>query len=90
MPWYKFTARHGPGHQSKHVSYRYFEKPLTRKERKEEWEDAVGGLNWPIGGVRRVKWLPVVVWHRKALLYQDMKEEAERMLKVLAETETFG
>lgn len=38
MPWYKFSADHGPGHQSHNEEIIWFSNPLKKSEKEEQWE----------------------------------------------------
>lgn len=55
MPWYKFHADHGPGHQSHTEFYRFYIEPLDNESRKYVWDELFGDRDWPIGGTRLVK-----------------------------------
>lgn len=87
MPWYLIYANHGPGHQSRSESYRYFEKPLkTRDEKRAVWEDEMGTLYNPIGKVLLVDGLPAHVLDSKMIGAQQSIEYYKKMLTVLAST----
>lgn len=87
MPWYLIYANHGPGHQSRSESYRYFEKPLkTRDEKRGVWEEEMGTLYDPIGKVIAVDGLPAHVLDAKMVNAQSSIAHYTKMLTVLANT----
>lgn len=83
MSWYKCEARHGPGHQSHSVFYEWYDKPLSKEEKKFLFEDVFGDKEWPIGGIRAVGRLPEKVRQNKINLYKSKIDEAQKMLKLL-------
>jgi hypothetical protein len=58
MPWYRIYCDSGPGHQSHHEFYRWYDNKLTEVQRKEEWEEAFSGRDWPIGDMKLLSALP--------------------------------
>ena len=74
MPWYKFSANHGPGHQSHTDHYSYSHRKLTKSEKRDYWESYFEGKEWPIGGVEIVKVLP-------AKVHQDLVESCRSSIK---------
>jgi hypothetical protein len=90
MPWYKFLADHGPGHQSRTTIFKWYESPLKGEDREEAWHDVFGDerrYNDPIGNVRLVKKLSEDVRASKAVDYRRMLDHARLMLARLGETD---
>lgn len=57
MPWYKFTAHSGAGHQSPHQKYEFFDEELSKEDKQFWWEDWMSGRD-AIGEVVKVKKIP--------------------------------
>lgn len=88
MPWYKFYASHGPGHQSETIFYRWYDEVLNKDLRDEFWQDAFRENEWPIGGVRLCAKLPEKVHREEIDRHNRRIKSAQYMLKVLARTKT--
>lgn len=74
MPWYKFSARYGPGHQSGSEHYYYSDVKMSNADKEELWRHYFGDQDWPIGGAKIVKMLP-------ANAHQDLVEGCRSSLK---------
>lgn len=88
MPWYRFNADHGPGHQSHAIKYEYYREPLSKSERREEWDRLFDDKDWPVGRVRIIKAIPE--YNKRSRIsdcYYELKH-AKFMLKVLKKTKT--
>jgi len=85
MPWYKFDAIHGPGHQSSSVKYEWYDEEPDENSLKYEWDSWVRDWEWPIGkpGVTKVDELPDEVRHRKIERYKFVIEDAQEMLRII-------
>jgi hypothetical protein len=83
MPWYRIYASHGPGHQSNYEDYFYFERPLTKAAKQLVWEGHAQPLNWPVGGVERVKGLPAHILESKIVGAEAAIREHTALLEVL-------
>jgi hypothetical protein len=86
MPWYKFTARHGPGHQSHDESYQFFVEPIkTKADREYHWEDWVQRNYWDdsVGGIRLVRKLPEAVRLVKLAFAKRNVEYNQMLVKML-------
>jgi len=87
MPWYKFYAMHGPGHQGTTEAYRFYEKPLSRGDREEVWENWVyrEGFENAVGrpGVRLIRRLPEKVRQEKIEGFRNEIKHATSMLRSL-------
>jgi hypothetical protein len=83
MPWYRFSANHGPGHQGHTEKYRYFEEKLSSKDKKYYWDSIFDDFEWPIGNVVCVRKVPEAVRTNMIEDYKDKKAHAVKMLKVL-------
>lgn len=81
--WYKFSARHGPGHQGYTEYYEWFEYEPSPDERNEHWEHLFRETDWPIGKVRRVAKLPAKIREEKKEHFKIQIESAQKMLKIL-------
>lgn len=85
MPWYKFSVRHGPGHQSYSERYDWYPEPLIEnllEELKEDWyyrED----FDNPVGKVVLVDKLPENVRQKMIKKYEGQIETAQDILQVL-------
>jgi hypothetical protein len=89
VPWYKFYATHGPGHQSETVFYRWYDEVLSSDLRNEFWQDEFRDREWPVGYVRRVPRLPRSVWYELVREFEGRLGRAQQILQILAETKTF-
>ena len=85
MPWYKFEAQHGPGHQSNTINYEWYDddEQLTKEEQREEWECKFRDCDYPIGKVTKLRKLPEHIIKSKIKMYKDDIEHAKEMLKIL-------
>jgi len=85
MPWYRFSANHGPGHQSRSEEYRYFDKRIDKEEKEFQWNYIFDTFeyDWPIGNVTCVRKVPEAVRTNMIEDYKDKKAHAVKMLKVL-------
>jgi|SRR5271157_1412757 len=86
MPWYHIYASHGPGHQSYTDKYRYFEKPLSKEEKKNVFENDMGGYYDPIGKVIEIKALPEHIHELKVIGAMNTITHNQKLLKVLETT----
>lgn len=86
MPWYRFYAMHGPGHQSDTERYEFYEKPLTDEQRESYWHDFFNDFNNPKGGVEKVETIPARVHSDKVDECKRSIRYAEKLLKVLEKT----
>lgn len=90
MPWYKFHANHGGGHQSHTEEYFFFETPLRKADRKAEWEnwiyDRRFGGDSSIGDVKLVRKLPEKVREAKLQTAVFKLASAQKMIKQLGGT----
>lgn len=93
MPWYQFTAMHGPGHQS---GNRKGEKPepddfffytitLSKADRREMWEGICDRrfLQNPVGDLRMVRRLPEHVRKFKLVEYRHERKFALARIREL-------
>lgn len=86
MPWYKINITHGPGHHSRHISYRYFEQPLSQAQRRDLWSYELSQqFDWPIGSIKLVKKLPKEEIENQLERYELDIKRARIMLKMLRE-----
>ena len=86
MPWYKFSADHGPGHQSRSESYQFFVEPIETKADKEyHWEDWVQRNFWDdaVGDVRLVRKLPETVRLEKLASAKTKVKYYQTLVKML-------
>jgi len=87
MPWYKFDAIHGPGHQGSSVKYEWYDEELNENSLKYEWDDWVRGNDWewPIGhpGATKVDELPDEIRQKKIKYYNHLIENAQYMLRII-------
>jgi hypothetical protein len=97
MPWYKFYADYGPGHQSHSAEYRWYDKPQSPREKKEEFYRIFGDKEWPVGKCILLKGLPTDIAPQKIQNAQDMIEEGyllskkgEKLLSILEKTPLTG
>lgn len=83
MPWYKFYADHGPGHQSHSEFYQWRDQPFEdAQHRHEVWEDAFREKDYPIGKVVLVKKLPEAILLSKRAEFLSKLQRARYLLKV--------
>lgn len=83
MPWYKFYAKHGPGHAGYSEGFSFSERPLSRDQRQERWDKLFGNYEYPIGGVKLVRELPRQVLDEKIRGYRASIEFSLKMLHLL-------
>jgi hypothetical protein len=84
MPWYKFHADHGPGHQSHSIYYRFYIEPLNREEKSYEWDEFFKDRDWPIGGVKLIRKVPDIILQKKIQSLKREIKDARAMLKALS------
>lgn len=82
MPWYKFYAHHGPGHQSYDENYEWYDEKLERAMKEQEWDYWVTHELWdsPIGDVLYVRRLPEEIRQGKIKYCEAEIEAAQAML----------
>jgi hypothetical protein len=85
VPWYKFHADHGPGHQSHTTHYRWYDEKLSEGGEEDEWHSLFDDLSWPIGKSTIVKKIPEDVRKRKIENCKLAIKAAKNMLKILKE-----
>lgn len=85
MPWYKFTARHGPGHQSDSRVVKWFDEPLTDETKEEVWDSWVTRefFHNAIGEVELIEELPPDEIASKILDYQAKIAASQEMIEIL-------
>lgn len=89
MPWYKFYANHGPGHQGHSEEYKYFTEPIRGDERKERWLEWCRDWDDSIGGVKPVHRVPEDEVVRLRAMYKGRISNARLMLEVLDAVDTY-
>lgn len=90
MPWYRFYADYGPGHQSHSAVYRWFDSPLNREEKQENFEDIFRDREWPAGSVLRLRGLPADIKSQKIKEIAVASKEGKRLLAILKKTPITG
>ena len=90
MPWYRFIAHHGPGHQSTTVLYEWFDSQLSRLRQRAAFDRLFEDKDGPVGIVKMVRSLPKEERERKADGFRGQIAYAERMLRRLKETKRDG
>lgn len=87
MPWYKFSAHHGGGHQSKSEEYVWFDTIPDNEQLEIDWDDWVINEQFenPVGDAVLIAELPENVKLRKISEYERCIERAKRMLQILEE-----
>jgi hypothetical protein len=87
MPWYKFYADHGPGHQSHSEDYRYHAEPLRKADRADEWEEWIYGFrhiqSHAIGDIKLVRKLPEKIRKAKLEAAKSNLKHWQKMVMVL-------
>lgn len=87
MSWYKIDVRHGPGHQSRTVEYKYIEDEWYTSEKaiEEDLKEMVIEDWWecPIGYITKLIELPEDVRQSKIRWYKDKIDVANKMLRML-------
>lgn len=88
MPWYKFHAIHGPGHQGHTAEYLWYDHTPSKAERRELWDDWVNRerLDDAVGSVMPVKELPEPERLAQIEHYRYMCMRAQRMLELLGDS----
>jgi len=87
MPWYRIPVSHGPGHQSKSEDYRWSDKPMSKDEKEDWFNEYSSYMNYAIGKITIVKKLPKKVKEEKLWTYKARIKYAKQMLNILKETE---
>lgn len=96
MPWYVFSAIHGPGHQSGSRKgrpeppehYHWFPEPLSEIEREELWHTLASDLRNPKGDLTMIDKLPEDVRQAKLKEYKREVEGLKAMIEMLEKGET--
>jgi hypothetical protein len=86
MPWYKLRATHGPGHQSTHEEYFYTITKLTKEFKQDEWIERTEHLDYPIGDIKEIKFLPEDIKLQKIERCLAKIKAMNDMLKILENT----
>ena len=87
MPWYKFYADHGGGHQSHTEEYRYFPSRIRRQDKEDLWRDWADGKRFggdsAIGDIKMVRKLPENVLKAKLESARANVVHWQAMVKIL-------
>lgn len=93
MPWYKFTAMHGPGHQSGNrkgqkpdpEDFYFYTVTLGYDDRRDMWENICNlrMLQNPVGDLRLVRRLPESVRKFKVKEYRHQRAFALARIREL-------
>ena len=85
MPWYRFYADHGPGHQGQTEKFAYYDESWDEEDLQSEWDDWCQ-QNWledAIGDVELVKELPEEKRQEQIRKYRSRVQNAIKMLTIL-------
>ena len=89
MPWYKFTAQHGPGHQSSREEYVYEYEELDDELKRDLWDDWMRRYDFTahaVGDVELIEELPTPIYDRLYDKYLDRIRRSKEMLRILEAT----
>lgn len=85
MPWYRFYADHGPGHQGQSEKFVYADESWDAEDLESEWEDWCQ-QNWledATGDVELVKELPEEERQEQIKGYRGRVRRAIKILTIL-------